>query len=197
MMSEESPRQPEAAATDSEATPQESAADAQPEIVMPETVFTQQEGVVDPVQRLEQEKAELEDRLVRTQAELVNYRRRSQNELEQFRKYEGFRLVRDLLPTIDNLQRAISAPSNDVESLRTGVDMVARQLLETLARYQVEPIPCQGVAFDPNLHEAVHQMPSEEQPAMHVLEALETGYKMQDRIVRPAKVIVSTGPAAG
>lgn len=148
------------------------------------------------LERAEAEKAELEDRILRAQAEFMNYRRRTQNEMEQFRRYEGLHLVRDLLPVLDNLQRATQAAqqSDDLQNLKTGIDMVSRQLLEILQRNHIERIPAEGTAFDPNLHEAVQQAPSVEVPAMHVLAELETGYLMGDRIVRPAKVLVSTGP---
>nr|ADY61553.1 Protein grpE [Rubinisphaera brasiliensis DSM 5305] len=155
------------------------------------------EPELSPLEQLQQQNSELEDRLVRTQAELVNYRRRTQNELDQFRKYEGLNLVRDLLPALDNLHRATdaAAKASDVENLKKGVEMVTQQIMETLRRYQVDAISAQGEEFDPNQHEAVVQQPSEDVPAMHVLAEVETGYKMQDRIVRPAKVVVSTGPA--
>jgi len=171
---------------------------AQVESQTEDTAGTEETETLSPLEQLQQQNSELEDRLVRTQAELVNYRRRTQNELEQFRKYEGLNLVRDLLPALDNLQRATdaAAKASDVENLRKGVEMVAQQVMETLRRYQVDIIAAQGEAFDPNLHEAVVQQPSEDVPAMHVLAEVETGYKMQDRIVRPAKVVVSTGPAA-
>ncbi len=148
------------------------------------------------LERVEAEKAELEDRVLRAQAEFINYRRRMQNELEQFRRYEGLQLVRDLLPVLDNLQRATQAArqSDDFQNLKMGIEMVSQQLLETLQRNRIERIPSEGAAFDPNLHEAVQQAPSAEVPAMHVLAELETGYLMGDRIVRPAKVLVSTGP---
>ncbi len=150
------------------------------------------------LEQLKAEKADLEDRLARAQAELVNYRRRAQNEIEQFRRYEGLNLIRDVLPTIDNLQRATAAAeqSQDIQNLKMGVEMVSRQLVEALQRNRIEVIPTQGEVFDPNMHEALQQAPSEEVPPMHILAELETGYKMLDRIVRPAKVIVSTGPAA-
>jgi len=146
---------------------------------------------------LQSELAEMENRLARSHAELANFRRRAANESEQFRKYEGINLIRDLLPTIDNLRRAMDAAqqASSIEDLKTGVDMVTRQLIDTLGRHNVERIPAEGEAFDPNQHEAVQQLPSDEIPAMHVMQELETGYRLHDRIVRPAKVIVSTGPA--
>ncbi len=152
--------------------------------------------IVSPLESLQKEKEELEDRLTRTQAELVNYRRRTQNENAQFRKYEGLNLVRDLLPVIDNLKRAVgvSGQTASVDDVKKGVEMVIQQFVYILASKNVAQIPAEGEAFDPNLHEAVQQIPSEEIPAMHVAQELETGYQMNDRVVRPAKVIVSTGP---
>ncbi|MCA8989697.1 MAG: nucleotide exchange factor GrpE [Planctomycetaceae bacterium] len=154
------------------------------------------DGSADPVD-WEQKVAELEDRLIRSHAELANYRRRSSNEIDQIRKYEGLSLVRDLLPALDNLKRATAAAENasSVADLKTGVEMVLQQMLETLTRHHIEAIPAEGEPFDPNQHEAVQQIPSDKIEAMHVLQDLETGYRMYDRIVRPAKVIVSTGPA--
>jgi len=159
---------------------------------------TEEIEVVSPLEKLLHEKDELEDRLTRTQAELVNYRRRTQNENAQFRKYEGLNFVRDILPVIDNLQRAVGASGQaaSVEDVKKGVEMVIQQFLDILASKDVKQIPANGEAFDPNLHEAVQQVPSNEIPAMHIAQELETGYQMNDRVVRPAKVIVSTGPQA-
>ncbi len=161
-----------------------------------QTETTQEGEQPSPLEKLQQEKDELEDRLTRTQAELVNYRRRTQNENAQFRKYEGLNLVRDLLPVIDNLQRAVGASeqANSVDDVKKGVEMVIQQFLDILASREVKRIPTEGEAFDPNLHDAVQQVPSQEIPAMHIAQELETGYQMADRVVRPAKVIVSTGP---
>ena len=157
---------------------------------------TQAIGVHSTPYFLQQEKSELEDRLTRTQAELVNYRRRTQNENAQFRKYEGINLVRDLLPVIDNLKRAAGASGQaaSVDDVKKGVEMVIQQFLAILASKEVKQIPAEGESFDPNLHEAVQQVPSNDIPAMHIAQELETGYQMNDRVVRPAKVIVSTGP---
>ncbi|MBL4885543.1 MAG: nucleotide exchange factor GrpE [Planctomycetaceae bacterium] len=154
-------------------------------------------GMREVIAKLLSDKKELEDRLARSQAELVNYRRRSQNETAQFRKYEGLSLVRDLLPAVDNLNRAVDASqaATSVDDLKQGVEMVVQQMLDVITRYSVEVIPTQGEVFDPNIHEALQQVPSEEVPAMHVVQELEAGYRMHDRIVRPSKVIVSTGPA--
>jgi len=138
------------------------------------------------------------DQMLRARAELENYRRRAQKEFEEFRKYQSLALIRDLLPALDNLTRAIdaaaSAPHQDADSLIDGIKMVKQQLHDTLARHSVIGIESVGQPFDPNLHEAIRHLPSSEQPAMTVLEEVEQGYKLHDRVVRPSKVIVSSGP---
>tara|TARA_E500000305_G_C3997761_1_gene225534 strand:- start:604 stop:1194 length:591 start_codon:yes stop_codon:yes gene_type:complete len=152
---------------------------------------------VSPLIVLQNQVEDLEDKLVRSHAELANFRRRAAVELQQFRMYEGINLLRDLLPVIDNLQRAAQAAENasSIDDLKKGVEMVTQQFVETLGKHNVEPIHAGNEAFDPNQHEAIQQIPSADVPAMHVLQELETGYKIHDRIIRPAKVIVSTGPA--
>ncbi len=183
--------------TDQEKTdPLDSVEESEEEINKEASEAAEEAEELSPLEKLQREKEELEDRLARTQAELVNYRRRTQNENAQFRKYEGLNLVRDLLPVIDNLQRAVGASgqASSVEDVKKGVEMVIQQFLDILASKEVKKIATQGEAFDPNLHEAVQQIPSDQIPAMHIAEELETGYQMSDRVVRPAKVIVSTGP---
>ena len=144
------------------------------------------------------ERDENNDRFLRAQAELENYKRRTQRELAEERRYAALPIVRDLLPVIDNFQRALDAARNSEQAsdLVEGLDMVIRQLGETLSRHGMTPIAALGEPFDPNLHEAVQQMPSEDQPPMTVLQELERGYTLHDRVVRPSKVIVSTAPAA-
>jgi molecular chaperone GrpE len=140
---------------------------------------------------------QLRDQVLRSHAELDNYRKRVSREREEERRYAVLNVVRDLLPVFDNLQRATNAAAQGgtVDDLRQGVDMVVRQSREILARYKVEPIPAVGQPFDPNIHEAITQMPSAEHPPMTVLQEIETGYRLHDRVLRPAKVIVSSRPA--
>lgn len=160
-----------------------------------ESIEQKESGEENVEARLQAENEDLEDKLTRTQAELVNFRRRTQNEAAQFRKYEGLNLVRDLLPAIDNLKRAAEASeqATSFDNLKQGVDMVIQQFRDIISKHSIEMIPATGEVFDPNVHEAIQQIPSEEIPAMHVVQELETGYRMHDRIVRPVKVIVSTG----
>jgi len=133
---------------------------------------------------------------LRTEAELDNFRKRMRKEADDLRRYQALALARDLLPALDNLDRAITATegSGDVESLLQGIRMVAQQFREVFARHSIEPIAAKDQPFDPNLHEAVQQIPSADHPPMTVLEELEPGYKLHDRVIRPSKVLVSSVP---
>lgn len=137
------------------------------------------------------------DSWLRTQAELENYRKRVQREREQDFLFRALPLAGDLLPVVDNLRRAIAAAeqSQNVDELRQGVDMVLRQFEEALAKHSISPIDASaGQPFDPNFHEAIQQIPSPEHAPMTVLQELERGYRIHDRVLRPSKVIVSSGP---
>ncbi|MEY3176001.1 MAG: cofactor [Planctomycetota bacterium] len=142
---------------------------------------------------------DLQSRLVRTLADMENYRRRAQRELEESRRFESLRLVRDLLPALDGLNRAIASGEQtaDPQALLSGIRMVAQQFRDILRGHAAEPIDALGQPFDPNLHEALTQIPSAEHPPMTVLQVVELGYRMHDRVVRPARVIVSSAPPAG
>lgn len=143
------------------------------------------------------ERDAMQESLLRCHADFDNFRKRVQREAEEFRRYQSLQLVRDLLPTLDNLRRALNAAeqSSNVEDLIQGVKLVAQEMEETFIRHSAVPIDSVGQPFDPNLHEAIQQVPSNEVPAMTVLNEVERGYRMHDRVVRPSKVIVSSGPA--
>ena len=136
------------------------------------------------------------DQMLRARAELENVRKRAQKEQQEFRQFQSMSMIRDLLPALDNLGRAIEAAagSDSVEGLVQGVEMVRKQLADALARNSVKSIESVGKPFDPNLHEAVQQLPSADHPAMTVLQEVERGYTLHDRVVRPSKVIVSSEP---
>ena len=131
------------------------------------------------------------------QADLENYRKRTQREAEEIRRYHTLSLMRDLLPGFDNLQRAIFSAKNssNIEELLQGVRMVAEQFEAILCSHALKPIEAVGKPFDPNRHETVQQVPSDEHPPMTVLEEIERGFTLHDRVVRPSKVIVSSGPS--
>lgn len=139
---------------------------------------------------------ETRDRLLRTTAELENYRKRASRELQQERKYALLPLVSDLLPLIDNVQRAIEAAekAGAPAALLDGVRLVAQQMETILVRHQVSKIEATpGQAFDPHIHEAISHLPSQEFPAGTVAAVAAGGYQLHDRVVRPAQVVVSSG----
>jgi molecular chaperone GrpE len=129
-----------------------------------------------------------------TQADFENYQKRSAKERESDRRYYVAALARDLLPVFDNLQRAIDAAktAGDDSALVQGVAATLNQWLQILARHGIMPIEALGKPFDPNRHEAVMQQPSEEHPPGTVLQVLQQGFQIHDRVLRPASVIVST-----
>jgi molecular chaperone GrpE len=153
---------------------------------------------VEDVNQLKTDLAAAQDRLLRAQAELENYRKRVQREQEETVKFESFRLVRDLLPPLDSLGLAMNsaAQSGDFQSLLDGIQMVNQQFLDVLKAHSVEPIPAEGKPFDPNLHEALSQIPAADVEPMTVIQVVETGYRLHDRVVRPARVIVACEPPA-
>jgi molecular chaperone GrpE len=138
------------------------------------------------------------DRALRAQAELENFRKRVRKEADEQAKYQSLRLCRDVLPVLDNLRRALDAAQNshNVDELVQGVRMVLDQFETILAAHDVEAIEAVGQPFDPNLHEAIQHMPSDDHPAMTVIAEYRQGYRLHGRVVRPSQVIVSSGPAS-
>jgi molecular chaperone GrpE len=145
----------------------------------------------------EQERERFRDLALRTRAEFENYQKRQQRELAQERLYAHLPLAQDMLLALDNLDRALAEARKAGEAgpLAQGVAMVQSQLLDALRRHGITPIQAQGQPFDPNLHQAVMQQPSAEVEPMTVLQVLENGYKIHERVLRPARVIVSIAPA--
>lgn len=129
------------------------------------------------------------------QAEFENYQKRNAREREEERKFWNRALALDLLPALDNLNRALSTAANDTSPLMQGVSGTHRQLHDILARHGVTKIEvAPGAALNPNEHEAVMQQPSAEIPSGHVLQVFAPGYRIHDRVLRPAAVVVSSGP---
>ena len=147
-------------------------------------------------EQLEATRAERDENFQKWQralADLDNFRRRSQREMGEARTYQALPLARDLLPGLDNLQRAIqAAEANEAAAdLVAGVRMVVEQVVGVLAQHGVEPIPVVGEVFDPAVHEAIQQVASDEHEPMTVIEEGEAGFRLGERLVRPAKVIVA------
>lgn len=137
---------------------------------------------------------EMEDKFLRVSAELANIVQRNRNERELIQKYRSQDLGKKLLPVIDNLERAIAAEVTDEQSisLKKGVEMVLESLNVALKEEGIEEIPAKGEQFDPNIHQAVQIVPvSEGVEADTIVEVLQKGYKLQDRVLRASMVIVA------
>jgi len=143
--------------------------------------------------------AELEsanERILRSQAELENFRKRTRRELDDQRRFANLPLLGDLLPVLDNLDRAVEAAeqTDSTTGLLAGVKMVSSQMLAVLVQHGCRPIEADGVTFDPNLHEAIGKEPSAEAKEGTVTRVTRAGYQLHDRVVRPSQVLISSGP---
>jgi molecular chaperone GrpE len=143
---------------------------------------------------------ELQDKYLRLAAEFDNHRRRALRERQDVLKHGNENLIKDLLPSVDNLERAVGHGrreelGGESAQLLEGVELTYRSLLQTLEKHGVAQISPVGQLFDPGLHEAIRQVPSTEHPAGVVAEVFQTGYQLGDRLLRPALVAVSSGPA--
>ncbi len=145
------------------------------------------------LQKLKAERDELRDRLARAQAEFDNARKRSIKEQQEYRDYAAADAIKSLLPAMDSLERA-SQVKADAAELRNGVELIYKQLLAALAKLSVHPIVSKGEAFDPRYHEAIEMVDTADAPDHQVLEELQRGYKLKDRLLRPAMVKVARNP---
>jgi molecular chaperone GrpE len=144
------------------------------------------------VAKLQQDLTEANEKFLRGQAELENYRKRIRREMEEERRYALLPFAKDLLTVVDNLERAI-ASGQEGQGLLEGVKMVSAQLQNVLNQHQCVRIETVGQPFDPNVHQAIAQEASNEHPAGTVTREAQSGYKLFDRVIRPAQVFVSTG----
>jgi molecular chaperone GrpE len=149
-------------------------------------------GQADPLAELTAEKNALQDRLLRLAAEFDNYRKRIDRDRRDQADAAVANAVEDLLPIVDNLERALEAPAGeDADSYREGVELIHRQMLDLLRRRGVTPIESVGADFDPQLHQAVAHEASPEHREGEVMEEFRRGYKLGDRLLRPAMVKVA------
>ena len=153
------------------------------------------------VEALQAEVAALKDRVLRTMAEMENLRRRTEREVADAKSYGVTSFAREMVSAIDNLQRAVASvpaeakaeASPAMQSFIQGIELTERDLLSRMARFKVQPVETVGSRFDPNRHEALFEMPDETVPSGTVVQQVETGYVIGDRVLRPAKVGVSRG----
>lgn len=143
--------------------------------------------------QLAAEKAELEDRLLRRQADFENFRRRTERERSDFIQYAAMDLAGQLLPIVDDLERALKAPSSDPEYVR-GIELIYQRFFNVLRGMGLEPIEAVGKPFDPNLHQAIDKVATEETEDQTVLEEYQRGYNFKGKLLRPSMVKVAVKP---
>ena len=145
------------------------------------------------VDRLQTERDQLFDRLARLQAEFDNYRKRETRERAEYRDYALINTVEQFLPVLDNFQLALSTQST-TEQLRSGVELIVRQMGEVLRSLGVQPIPTVETQFDPRVHEAIEMVERDDLPDHQVMDEVRRGYTLRERLLRPALVRVATNP---
>jgi len=147
---------------------------------------------LEELERLCQERDTLLDRLARLQAEFDNFRKRNAREQQEFRDYALADAIQSLLPVVDSFDRALHSPARDSDEFHAGIELINRQFHDALAKLGVQPIAARGEPFDPNLHQAVQMVETDEAEHHHVLDELQRGYKLKNRLLRPAMVRVAT-----
>ncbi len=141
--------------------------------------------------KVKAERAAYLDRAARIQAEFENFRKRSARQQEEFREYAVADAIKSLLPILDSLDGALKTKAVSLEDLRSGIELIDKQFHDALAKLGVEPLEAEGQAFDPNFHQAVQMVDTDEVEDNHVIDELQRGYKLKDRLLRPAMVRVA------
>jgi len=160
-----------------------------------------EEGGEAEAETLRQELEETRDQLMRVAAEFDNYKKRMEREKGKMLKYAGENILRELLTTLDNLDRALEQgataaddEAKKLESMLQGLELTRKGLFGTMERFGVEPLEAIGLTFNPDEHDALTMEPSDNVPANHVLREFAKGYRFKDRVLRHAQVVVSSGP---
>jgi len=143
--------------------------------------------------QLAAEKADLKDRLLRALADFDNFRRRAERDRSDYVQFAAMEILRGLIPILDDFRRALKVETADKEYAK-GIELIAQRLFETLKKAGLEPIEAAGKPFDPNLHQAVDRVQSEELPDQTVLEEYQSGYNFKGKLLRPAMVKVAVKP---
>ncbi|MGB1700203.1 MAG: nucleotide exchange factor GrpE, partial [Nannocystaceae bacterium] len=144
-----------------------------------------------------EESAALRDKWLRAAAELENYKKRVKKDMEDAEQRSTMRLLRDFLPTVDNLERALESVGTSGEQLGDGIRLVQREFLAALAKNDIEPVNAVGAVFDPNFHEALQQVDSPDHAPGVVMIEFERGYVRKGRLLRPSRVVVASAKSTG
>jgi molecular chaperone GrpE len=152
------------------------------------------EDIEAELERARSERAAYLDRAARIQAEFENYRKRSEKQQQEFKEYALADAMKTLLPILDSLDRALNTKAASLEDFHAGIELIDKQFHDALAKLGVQPVPAEGEPFDPNLHQAIQMVDTDEVEDNHVLDELQRGYKLKDRLLRPAMVRVARHP---
>lgn len=187
----DSPKETAATETPDDANQQSEASDVKNQQDIP--LEEQYEQMQNEIKELKKQLKEKEDRYLRLQADLDNFRRRTKLDAEANKKYRAQNLITDLLPVIDNFERALQTKTNheEVKSVLAGMEMVYKSLLEALKSEGAEPIDAVGKEFDPNFHQAVMLVNDDSYATNTVVEEMQKGYLLKDRVIRPSMVKVN------
>ena len=186
--------------------PKDESPDTEEPVSTPENMAAEEAEVVESIEptleelleKAQQDAAAAKEAHLRAVADLENFRRRTARERDDLRAFAAANVVEELMPVLDNLGFALvaaKAPNAELKSLADGVEMVANQFKSALGSHGLKEVNPVGATFDPNLHEALSQQPSDELEEGKVLQVIRVGYTLNGRLLRPAAVIVSGGPA--
>jgi molecular chaperone GrpE len=182
----------------------ETAAPANENAAAEEVIAEAAEPAVDPVEAMKAENADLRDKLLRTVAEMENLRKRTEREVSDTRSYAIAGFARDMLTATDSLSRALlvlpaearETADSTLQSLIDGIEMTEREMQRLLAKHGVKPIEAEGQKFDPHKHQAMFEVPDPTRPEGTVVQVVQAGFAIGDRVLRPAMVGVAKGAAA-
>jgi molecular chaperone GrpE len=152
---------------------------------------TDSAGADSELQKLKSERDSLLDRLARLQAEFENARKRAAREQQEFRDFATADAIKALLPALDSFERALQSPATQLNEFRGGIELIYKQLQDALNKLGVRPVPAKGERFDPHVHEAIEMVDTTDVPDHQVMDELQRGYKLKDRLLRPAMVRVA------
>jgi molecular chaperone GrpE len=151
-------------------------------------------GAENEIARLRAERETLIDRLARLQAEFDNARKRASREQQEFRDYALVDSIKQLLPILDSFERALQSEHPDKDEFRNGVELIYKQFQDALGKLGLRSIPATGEIFDPHLHQAIQMVDTDDAEDHQILDELQRGYKLKDRLLRPSMVKVARNP---
>jgi molecular chaperone GrpE len=154
---------------------------------------SQAAGLSSQCDQLAAEKAELQDRVLRARAEFDNFRRRAERERSEYLQFAGMETIREILPIVDDFERALKVETADRDYAK-GVELIYQRMLDSLKKMGLEPIETAGKKFDPNLHQAVERVQTEDAEDQAILSEFQRGYNFKGKLLRPAMVKVAVHP---